>query len=117
MVEDESREELMELGGSIQLSGFSEMDTAELIVVKKMAGSYARKFSDRFPGFERLRLHLKVMHKKEASEKYDLTGKLFLAGRIHVATEVDKNIYFAMDKVLKQLEKDAIREHEKGKKL
>jgi len=39
-------EEDMQLGGQIVLSGFKELKPAEIIVVKKLVGSYARKFSD-----------------------------------------------------------------------
>jgi ribosome-associated translation inhibitor RaiA len=113
MDKNEVPEELLELGGSIQLAGFHNIDKAELIVVKKLAGTYARKFADRFPNFQNLRLLLKTIHKREKSEEYELTGKLFINGKPLVATDTNRNLYFSMDIVLKQLEKDAIREHEK----
>ena len=36
----------MELGGNIELVGFNELDSSELIVLKKIIGSCARKLSD-----------------------------------------------------------------------
>ena len=52
-------EEEMQLGGNIQLVGFHDLDKSELIVVKKMVGQYARKFTDGIPGFSRLAVTFK----------------------------------------------------------
>jgi hypothetical protein len=102
-------DEELQLGGNIQLVGFTDIDKAELIVVKKMVGQYSRKFSDRVKGFESLRLILKIIHKREKSEKYELTGKIFVHGKQFVATEVDQNIFFCIDNVLKKLEEETDR--------
>jgi ribosome-associated translation inhibitor RaiA len=102
-------DEEVQLGGNIQLVGFHDIDKAELIVVKKMVGQYSRKFSDRVKGFESLRLILKAIHKREKSEKYELTGKIFIHGKQLVATAVDQNLFFTIDNVLKKLEEETER--------
>lgn len=49
---------MIELGGNITLSGFQDRDYAELIVVKKIVGRYARRISDQHSDFKRLDLTL-----------------------------------------------------------
>ncbi|MBW2970658.1 hypothetical protein KY320_00695 [Candidatus Woesearchaeota archaeon] len=103
--QEESKEEVMALGGNIELSGFSKLDRGELIVLKKIVGSYARKFQDSGSGFEKLGLRMKVVHKKEKSEKFELNGFLEVGGKRHSAELTERNLFFALDKILKKLEK------------
>ena len=42
----EVRPDVLELGGSIQLSGFSGIDGGQMVVVKKIVGNYAKRLSD-----------------------------------------------------------------------
>lgn len=101
-------EDTKELGGNIVLSGFNVIHPAELVVIKKIAGSYARKFSDHLKGYESLNLHLKQVHSVEDSHKYELHGKLLFDGRSMVSEFTDKNIFIALDAVLKKLEAQAL---------
>ncbi len=94
----------MELGGNISLSGFKEVKPAELIVVKKIIGGYARKFSDSLNNYESLRIYLKAVHKTPGSEKYEIHGKLLFDGNLKVSEIVDRNLFVALDSVLKKLE-------------
>ncbi|RJQ16863.1 hypothetical protein C4573_02245 [Candidatus Woesearchaeota archaeon] len=93
----------MELGGNIALVGFREMDSGELIVVKKIVGNYAKKISERCEKFERLTLTKKDVHKQGDSQKYELHAKVVDNGKIHAAEEVDSNFFIALDAVLKRL--------------
>jgi len=97
-------EDKKELGGNISLSGFKDVEPAELIVVKKLTGSYARKFSDHLKGYESLAVHLKDVHKSEGSERFELHGKLVHDGKVTVSEITDNNLFVALDKVLKKLE-------------
>jgi hypothetical protein len=97
-------DEDMELGGNISLSGFKEVKPAELIVVKKIIGGYARKFSDSLNNYESLRIYLKAVHKTPGSEKYEIHGKLLFDGNLKVSEIVDRNLFVALDSVLKKLE-------------
>lgn len=42
----DSNDGTLKLGGNIELQGFTGVDPAQMVVVKKMVGSYVRKLSD-----------------------------------------------------------------------
>ncbi|MBU1975336.1 MAG: hypothetical protein KKG59_02935 [Nanoarchaeota archaeon] len=105
MVEESS--DLLELGGNIKLAGFGTLEKSELIVVKKIVGSYARRFSDRHSDFESLHVTMKLTHKREKSEKYEIMGKLLLGGSPNNSSDVDRNLFFCLDSVLKKLDTTA----------
>ena len=93
-----------DLGGNIQLSGFKEISPGEMVVVKKIVGSYARKFSDSIKGYETLQVHLKQVHKTESSEKYELHAKLVYEGKTKSSESGERNLFVALDSALKKLE-------------
>jgi hypothetical protein len=103
---------VMELGGNITLVGFKEIDKAELVVVKKLVGSYARKLSDSVPGFEGLTVTLKIVHKTEASEKHELHAKVNVRGNPIVSEVVERNLFVGLDEVLKKVHLLALKEHD-----
>lgn len=92
---------MIELGNNIVLSGFKEVDKSSLVVVKKLVGNYARKINNLHGEFRKLILHVKDIHAKEKSEKYEVTGKLeFDNGDMFNSEVVDMNLFFAIDKAL-----------------
>jgi len=97
-------EEDMQLGGQIVLSGFKELKPAEIIVVKKLVGSYARKFSDNVKGYESLNIHLKEVHKTPGSEKFEIHARVLYDGKVEASEVIDRNIFVALDSVLKKIE-------------
>ena len=100
---DESSDETLELGGSIALTGFKDIDGASMVIIKKIVGNYARKISDNTTGFEKLKLNLKTVHRTEKSEKYEIHAQVIEQGNSHNAEIVDRNLYFAIDNVLKKI--------------
>jgi len=93
-----------ELGGNITLVGFKEIERAELVVVKKIVGSYARKLSDTVSGFEGIVINLKLVHKsEEGNPKYELHAKAIIKGNPMVTEVVDRNLFVGLDDVLKKL--------------
>jgi ribosome-associated translation inhibitor RaiA len=94
------------LGGQIELSGFSDLDPAQMIVVKKVIGNYARRFTELTTKFEKLAVTLKVIHEREKSEKYELHARLLDNGTQIVAEDTDRNLYFALGNLLKKVEKE-----------
>ena len=44
----------MKLGGGIELNGFSGIEKAHLVVVKKIVGNYAKEMSEKAKKFEKL---------------------------------------------------------------
>ena len=94
--------DVMQLGGNIELSGFSEFDGATMIVLKKVIGNYARKIADNHPTFKKLSIHVKKVHEREKSEKYEITVRCD-AERLYPSDVVDRNLFFAVDSALKKI--------------
>ncbi len=97
-------EETVELGGNIFLTGFNVVEPGMLVVVKKIVGTYAKKFSENIKGFENLSLHLKLVHERETSEKYELHVKLMADGKPITSEMTDRNLFVILDAVLKKIE-------------
>ena len=43
--EESASEEILQLGGNIELAGFKELDRDSMVVLKKIVGNYAKKFA------------------------------------------------------------------------
>ena len=56
---------MIELGGNIKLKGFSEIDNASLIVIKKIVGNYAKKLAEETEDFQNLILNLESNNPKD----------------------------------------------------
>lgn len=92
-------EDVIELGGNITLIGFKEVGPAQLVVVKKMIGNYAKKIQEKNE-FNNLSLILKDKTKNE------LEATLKLNDGDKTSKEETTNLFFSIDKVLsKFLEK------------
>jgi ribosome-associated translation inhibitor RaiA len=96
-------DENIELGGKIFLSGFKNLRRDELLIAKKVIGSYARKFNDGLENYESLNLHLKPIHNPE-SEKYELNAKLINDGKPTTSNVTDHNVFICIDSALKKIE-------------
>lgn len=92
------------LGGNIQLSGFKVISKTEFVIVKKIIGSYARKFSDNLEGYENLKINIKEVHKSEGSRKFEIHAMLEFKGKIESTKITEKNIFVGIDAALKKLE-------------
>jgi hypothetical protein len=95
--------ETIKLGGNIELKGFSEIDGGSMIILKKIVGSYSRKFSDNLDGFEGLSIGL-----DQQGEESEVIGTLVVSGKEKTAKMVDKNLFVAVDNVLKEIEKEVL---------
>ncbi|MBN1503315.1 HPF/RaiA family ribosome-associated protein [Candidatus Woesearchaeota archaeon] len=96
---------MIELGGNIELVGFSELEPASMIVLKKIIGNYARRYTELSSEYEKLSLTLKPVHQIEGSQKYEIHAKVLKAGKPVTSEITDKNLYYAIDSVLKKIEK------------
>jgi ribosome-associated translation inhibitor RaiA len=94
------------LGGNIELTGFSELEPAVMVVVKKIVGNYTKRLGTLVDNFERLHITIKTVHHKEKSEKYEFHARVDATGKQYAAEETDFNLFFALDKVLKKLENE-----------
>ena len=93
-----------QLGGNIELSGFREIDGGSMIVLKKIIGNYARRFSDRLQTIDKLSLTLKKVHDSGGQPRFELHCMLAAAGQQYNSEHTDFNLFFVTDKVLKNIE-------------
>jgi len=91
-----------QLGGNITLVGFKELESGEIIVVKKVVGSYARKMSDSSTQFESLTVTLKTVHHTAKSEKYEVHARLLDNGQLYTGEAVERNLFIALDTSLRR---------------
>ena len=85
---------MIQLGGNIALEGFEQLDPGVLVVVKKVVGSYAKKFGDfkgLFSKFEVLKDGNKVT--------FRVTGEQALME----GSAEEPNLFFAMSKAMNDL--------------
>lgn len=100
----EEKSESINLGDTIQLSGFKELEHGALIVVKKLVGTQVKKFQESIKDFQRINIHLKTVHKTEQNMKYELHAGLIHGGKnINVET-IDRNIFMALSSIFEKLE-------------
>ena len=96
----------MQLGGNIELSGFRDIDGASMVVLKKIIGNYGRRFSEIAEKFESLKVTMKPVHETEKSEKYEIHAQLMADGKSYVSEVVERNLFVAVDSVLKKIENE-----------
>lgn len=99
-------DEVLNLGGSIELAGFSSLDGGSMIILKKIVGNYAKKMSERSDKFEKLSLVMKPVHEREHSELYEIYGKLIDNGKLISSKSADRNLFVAVDGALKKIESE-----------
>ncbi len=93
---------MINLGEKIELDGFREIESSELVILKKLIGNFANKFGD----FEELKLHLKDVHKTESSVKFEVSGKLKKDNKLYNAEAINYNLFFVINEVLDRLKKE-----------
>ena len=89
----------MKLGGNIELEGFDNIEPAQLIVIKKIVGSGAKRISEEISEFDNLLISLKENNK----EKITLIGKIKMGDKEAESEASDKNLFFALNKILADL--------------
>jgi len=96
----------LELGGNIVLSGFSEIDKGSMIIVKKLVGSSAKKFSESCKDFQELKITVKPIHHKESepAKKFEIRVNLTAGGNNYTSDVTDNNLFVVLDKALKKVE-------------
>jgi len=98
--------ESLKLGGNIELSGFNAVDSRSLIILKKIIGNYVRKFSDRKDNFNGIHINLKEISKKQGNVQFEVKVKIELTGKSINAENTDRNIFVAVDSLLKKADKE-----------
>ncbi len=91
-------EDIVKLGGNIELIGFKDVEPGSMVVLKKMIGGYVKKFSEAVSNFEKFSLILKN------KENNELEAKLYHEGNVKESQSSGKNLFVALDEVMKKLE-------------
>ena len=96
-------DDIMQLGGSIELSGFRGIDGSSMVVLKKIVGNYAKRMSEIAEKFEKLSIIMKPVHETEKSELYEIHAKLLNNGKLVVSEVTERNLFVAVDSALKKI--------------
>ncbi|MBW3012116.1 hypothetical protein KY311_02945 [Candidatus Woesearchaeota archaeon] len=99
-MENESAETI-NLGASIQLSGFRDLDGGKMVVLKKLVGNHVRKISDNCEKFVNLTLVMKPVGSNQ--NQYEIHGKLVDEGKVITSEAVDRNLFVVVDRVLTKI--------------
>ena len=91
---------MIELGGNIKLSGFSDDDRSSLIVIKKLVGNFVKHFSHVCAPVDSLDLTRKDVH----TDQHEVHAKLISDKKVMSAEHTGHNLYVVLDKVFKKLE-------------
>lgn len=102
MTENE-KNDVLELGGNIELNGFSELDKATMVIVKKMIGSFAKKLNEHNVELGKITVQLKHIHKEQGKGKFEIHAKVDSDGKIATSEIVQPNLFFALDEALKKI--------------
>lgn len=98
----ETAEKNMNLGGNIVLSGFSDLNGGDMVIIKKIVGNHVKRITEIAKKFEQIKINLKVIHETEKSKKFEFQVKL-IAERNCNAELIERNLYVGIDKVLKKI--------------
>ena len=96
-------EESVNLGGNIQLTGFRDIDSSSMIVLKKIIGNYAKRIAELTKKLETLHITLKPVHQREKSEKYEVHAMIVDDGKVYASEITERNLFVAIDSVLKKI--------------
>ena len=104
-------EQEITLGEKIKLVGFNELETPDLILVKKLLGTQVKKIVERYEDPQEIRIYHKSIHGSGHEISINLTsqnGEKFHVGETH------HNLYIALSSAFEALENTLKKEY--GKK-
>jgi hypothetical protein len=90
------------LGGNIELVGFREIDGGSMVILKKMVGNHVRRMSDTVENFEKLTVTMKKVG--SGNNKFEIQAKMLNNGRPYASEVTDFNLFFTLDKALRQIQ-------------
>jgi ribosome-associated translation inhibitor RaiA len=89
--------DIIQLGGNIDLGGFKDVDRAEMVVVRKIVGHYAKIMSEKKTGFSKL----KVGMSKEGND-FKIDAEM-TADKAYTGEETGNNLFIVLDAALKKI--------------
>ncbi|MBD3209510.1 hypothetical protein GF367_03780 [Candidatus Woesearchaeota archaeon] len=82
---------MIELGGNITLKGFEVLDPADLLITKKLVGSYVRKVCDEAGNCDSAKLTLRQ------NDKFSIAVDVTVYGKTTTASAAGKNVFMTID--------------------
>lgn len=95
-------DDVLELGGNIELLGFSGFDAASMVILKKIIGNYGKNLSGISSKFEKLSVAVKF-DDTDGTKRYEVHAKLMNDGKPFAAEVAEKNLFVAVDNALKKI--------------
>lgn len=95
--------ESVKLGEKIQLSGFNDSDPGEKKIIRKVVGNYLNKFEKLDENVISLKIRLKKVHETEKNALFQI-NVLLTTDEDYTSEETERNLFFALDKALKNIE-------------
>ncbi len=90
----------------VELSGFKDIDEAAMGDLKRLIGTYLRRYAEICRKFQKLMLKMKKVHAQLHSEKYEIHASVMDNGRLYTSTTTDKNLIGATDLTLAKIENE-----------
>lgn len=104
---NEVEDKTLELGGNIELSGFKDLIPGSMTIIKKIVGTYVKRYGDLVNNFEKLHLHCKPIHKTTDEAKlFHIDAKVVYSGKVATSKTENRNIFTAIDDSLKKIESE-----------
>lgn len=98
-------EETLELGGNIQLTGFTGLMPGSMTIIKKIVGTYTKRYGELVTNFERLQLVMKPIHQTaDVPHNFQINAKVIHSGKVIASESEDRNVFHAIDDSLKKIE-------------
>lgn len=94
----DSEDDLLVFGGNIELSGFGELDSGSIFILKKIVGTNVRKLSEKISNLQKISLHM-----KQSGAGIEIAAKLVDNGKVYNSEVTDRNVFFAVDKAFEKL--------------
>ena len=91
----------IKLKGNIALVGFEILDPAELVIIKKIVGTYVKKICENGP-YNEMRLTLQ-QHAHGKSFKHEIQGLAFVGNNRFSAEITEWNLYSAVSQVCEKI--------------
>ena len=87
----------------VEFTGFRDIDESSMAIVNKNVKHYVNKIAGHSKNAGPLHITLKPIHQREKGEKYELHAKITVNGKFCVSEFVDRNLFVAIDTVLKKI--------------
>ncbi len=101
---EEGEEDRLQLGSSIELTGFRAIGGGEMVVVKKIVGNYVRRMESMCHQFGGFKIRLKPLHQAgDKLKKFELRAQAIDGGNVYPAEVVEHNLFVGIDAVCKKL--------------